>query len=255
MVCRPKGEGGLGIKDLKTFNNALVMKQLWDLQENKQNLWVEWLKAYWTKGRDWWLDTVDSSSSWIMQRLSALRDTYDRLREHGSEVDWASLVWNSFNAPRDSVNAWLACHDRLMTKDRIRRMGGNIDPSCVLCGNAEESRDHLFFTCPIAAELWNEGLKYVGVNNGPSQWHLLIPWFKRRRQGTLQTRFIAAAATRTMYTIWSLRNKKLFENVEVDVTASRREIIGGLRMKLGAIVCRNPSELDRQWLTKVGMLP
>ncbi|KAL9675038.1 hypothetical protein QQ045_003237 [Rhodiola kirilowii] len=63
-------EGGLGIKNLKTFNDALVMKQLWDFHENKRNLWVEWLKAYWSKGRDWWLDSVESKSSWILQRLS-----------------------------------------------------------------------------------------------------------------------------------------------------------------------------------------
>ncbi|KAL9667988.1 hypothetical protein QQ045_002358 [Rhodiola kirilowii] len=62
------------LKDLKTFNDALVMKQVWDLQENKQNLWVDWLKAYWYKGRDWWLDSVDSRSSWIMQRLSYCKE-------------------------------------------------------------------------------------------------------------------------------------------------------------------------------------
>ncbi|KAL9668864.1 hypothetical protein QQ045_006404 [Rhodiola kirilowii] len=216
MVCKAKSEGGLCIKDLKTFNDALVMKQLWDLQENKQNLWIDWLKAYWSKGRDWWLDSVDFRSSWIMQRLSyckelglecissgdgglaknegangiLVRDTYEMLRVHCSEVEWDSLVWNSFNAPRDSVNAWLACQDRLMTKDKILRMSGNVEPSCVLVGKAEESRNHLFFRCPIAEELWREALNFVGVSNGPSQWHLLISWFKRRRRETLQTRFL-----------------------------------------------------------------
>ncbi|KAL9665183.1 hypothetical protein QQ045_020594 [Rhodiola kirilowii] len=133
-----------------------------------------------------------------------------------------------------------------MNKDRILRMGGNIDPSCVLCGKADESRDHLFFTCPIAAELWKEALNFIGVNNGPTQWHMLISWFKRRRRETLQTKFIAAAATRTMYVIWRLRNKKIFEDEEVNVSSSRREIKGSLKMKLGAIDCRKTGDIDRQ---------
>ncbi|KAL9674878.1 hypothetical protein QQ045_003077 [Rhodiola kirilowii] len=184
----------------------------------------------------------------------SVRDTYEKLRVHGSEVEWDSLVWNSFNAPTDSVNACLACQDRLMTKERILRMGGTVEPSCVLCGKAEENRDHLFFSCPIVGELWREALNIFGVSNGPSQWHLLIPWFKRRRRESLQTKFIAAAATRTMYTIWSLRNKKLFEDEEVNLITSRREIIGGLKMKLGAIDCRRTREIDRQWLSRMGMI-
>ncbi|KAL9674768.1 hypothetical protein QQ045_002967 [Rhodiola kirilowii] len=133
-------------------------------------------------------------------------------------------------------------------------MGGSVDQNCVLCGQAEESRDHLFFLCPIAADFWMRALRFIGVSRGPSQWHLLIPWFKRSKN-TLQTKFIATAATRTMYVIWSMRNKKLFGEEEVNVFASYRDIIGGLKMKLGVIDVRKPNEIDRKWLGSIGMLP
>ncbi|KAL9681143.1 hypothetical protein QQ045_012924 [Rhodiola kirilowii] len=143
----------------------------------------------------------------------------------------------------------------ILIQPRIVRMGGSVDPKCVLCGMEEECRDHLFFMCPIAAELWQKALNFVGVSSGPSQWHMLIPWFNGRRKKTLQTRFIAAAATRTMYVIWSMRNKKIFGDEDVNVTTSCREIIGGLKMKLGAIDVRNSSDIDRLWLGRMGMLP
>ncbi|KAL9672621.1 hypothetical protein QQ045_028873 [Rhodiola kirilowii] len=140
-------------------------------------------------------------------------------------------------------------------KNRILRMEVSVDQNCVLCGQAEESRDHLFFLCPIAADLWMRALSFIGASGGPSQWHLLIPWFQRRSKNTLQTKFIAAAATRTMYVIWNMRNKKLFGEEEVNITASYRDIIGGLKMKLGAIDFRNTNEIDRKWLGSIGMLP
>ncbi|CAM8971123.1 unnamed protein product [Rhodiola kirilowii] len=91
-----------------------------------------------------------------------VKNMYEKLRVPGSRTEWCDLVWNRFNAPRDSVNAWLASQDRLLTKNRILRMGGLVDQSCVLCGQAEESSDHLFFVCPIAADLWMRALGFIG---------------------------------------------------------------------------------------------
>ncbi|KAL9690696.1 hypothetical protein QQ045_011102 [Rhodiola kirilowii] len=45
-VCRPKSEGGLGVKDLQTMNEALVLSQLWDLGSENQSKWASWLNMY-----------------------------------------------------------------------------------------------------------------------------------------------------------------------------------------------------------------
>ncbi|PWA71036.1 hypothetical protein CTI12_AA283580 [Artemisia annua] len=39
-VCQPKVQGGLGLKDLATWNKALLVKHLWNLA-NKDTLWVK----------------------------------------------------------------------------------------------------------------------------------------------------------------------------------------------------------------------
>ena len=41
----PQGEGGLGFRDLKTFNLALLAKQGWQLQKNSQSLVYRVMKA------------------------------------------------------------------------------------------------------------------------------------------------------------------------------------------------------------------
>ncbi|CAM8968547.1 unnamed protein product [Rhodiola kirilowii] len=106
------------------MNDAMVMKQIWEFHENKKNLWTEWLRRYWTRGMDWWHDSVNSNSSWVLKRLTycirrsldcilvgadrvtwagegsslSIHDTYEKLRDKYEDINWSNLVWNKFNA-------------------------------------------------------------------------------------------------------------------------------------------------------------
>ncbi|GKB32138.1 hypothetical protein Tco_0871539 [Tanacetum coccineum] len=39
-VCKPKEQGGLGLKNLRTWNEVLLMKHLWNVATKKETLWV-----------------------------------------------------------------------------------------------------------------------------------------------------------------------------------------------------------------------
>ncbi|CAM8893804.1 unnamed protein product [Rhodiola kirilowii] len=166
-----KKEGGLGIKNMKLMNDAMVLNQLWDLNKNGQNLWIKWIHAYWTKGTSWWENESLSSSSWVLRRLSyckllsdkcvadvegslrwigegggfTVKDTYRTLKEQGAVVDWHKLAWNRFNSPRASFNAVLVAKDRLLTKARLRNMGMNVPSMSVLCDHNERRQEIIYF--------------------------------------------------------------------------------------------------------------
>ena len=44
-VCLPKERGGLGIKDINTFNMALLGKWKWHLLQNQGELWAKVLES------------------------------------------------------------------------------------------------------------------------------------------------------------------------------------------------------------------
>lgn len=47
------------------------------------------------------------------------------------------------------------CWGRLSTKDRLRRWGISVGSSqCELCGDGEETMDHLFFACKMTRSFW-----------------------------------------------------------------------------------------------------
>ncbi|GKB03880.1 RNA-directed DNA polymerase, eukaryota, reverse transcriptase zinc-binding domain protein [Tanacetum coccineum] len=40
QLCYPKDQGGLGLKDLGLWNEALMSKHLWNIASNKESLWI-----------------------------------------------------------------------------------------------------------------------------------------------------------------------------------------------------------------------
>nr|GEW83494.1 hypothetical protein [Tanacetum cinerariifolium] len=50
-VCKPKTQGGLGLKDLKVWNKALLIKHIWNIACKKDSLWVKWINTVKLNGR------------------------------------------------------------------------------------------------------------------------------------------------------------------------------------------------------------
>nr|KYP63611.1 hypothetical protein KK1_018190 [Cajanus cajan] len=58
-ICRPKSQVGLGIKDIITFNEALLAKWKWNLFHHRDNLWAKVLKSKYDDDYN-----IKSSSIW-----------------------------------------------------------------------------------------------------------------------------------------------------------------------------------------------
>ncbi|KAJ6976205.1 hypothetical protein NC653_031908 [Populus alba x Populus x berolinensis] len=62
-VCYPLQEGGLGIKSLKTWNQAATMKHIWKLFAEKQSIWAAWVHTTHIRQRSFWNIKLPSTPS------------------------------------------------------------------------------------------------------------------------------------------------------------------------------------------------
>lgn len=73
-ICRPKCQGGLGLKPIRLVNEALMIKHLWNILSEKESLWVKWVNTYRLKGGCVWNLVVPNSTSWSWKQIMKLRD-------------------------------------------------------------------------------------------------------------------------------------------------------------------------------------
>ena len=78
--------------------------------------------------------------------------TWEQIRDRRENVDSCDIIWFTQVVPRFSFIVWLVIKNRLSTGDRMRNWG--LQQECLLCGEKNEIRDHLFFACPYSYMVW-----------------------------------------------------------------------------------------------------
>ncbi|GKC03395.1 hypothetical protein Tco_0995005 [Tanacetum coccineum] len=71
--CAPKSQGGLGIKILGPWNEALLCKHLWNVSSIKESFWVKRVNVVKLKGNSIWEVDIDDNDSGTWKALLNLR--------------------------------------------------------------------------------------------------------------------------------------------------------------------------------------
>ncbi|KAL0295349.1 UNVERIFIED_CONTAM: hypothetical protein Sradi_6840200 [Sesamum radiatum] len=72
QVCKPKEQGGLGIRSVLHMNQAMMMKHVWRiLQRDNQSLWVAWVIRYKLRSQSIWAP-LPNSASWCWKKLAKI---------------------------------------------------------------------------------------------------------------------------------------------------------------------------------------
>ncbi|KAH1256677.1 putative ribonuclease H protein [Glycine max] len=190
-MCRNKSQGGVGIINLQVWNIVSLMKCLWNICRNSENLWVMWVHTYYLKGNDAIAAFVRPNSSWILKNIMNQRDKLGQIQQHWDQalsrqkfpmsamyhgltedhqrVPWRSVMCGNKARLRAVICLWLACHKKLSTKDRLRRFGMIKSSDCSICNCADESINHLFFNCSGTREIWGNILDWLGRRHDPRE--------------------------------------------------------------------------------------
>lgn len=68
-VCMPKAEGGLGLRNNKVWNDAIMLKLLWDIHANKDSLWIKWVHGFYLRRRNVWLWRCSQADPPLFKKL------------------------------------------------------------------------------------------------------------------------------------------------------------------------------------------
>lgn len=101
-------------------------------------------------------------------------ETWKLTRGEKERCVWAKGVWFPQATPKFAFMVWLANLNRLSTMDRIVVWNPGIDEGCVLCKNARENRNHLFFECSYSAQIWRSLAMGIMGSSFTSSWSDLM---------------------------------------------------------------------------------
>ncbi|GJR60540.1 RNA-directed DNA polymerase, eukaryota, reverse transcriptase zinc-binding domain protein [Tanacetum coccineum] len=145
------------------------------------------------------------------QFLKSAREVIDKhvLITSSTPTRWSKVLPIKLN-----VFMWRMLLDKLPTRSNLAIRGLDVPCSlCPNCGMGVETRDHLFFVCPMALDLlgllgrwWNI---QIPILLDPSTWE---SWLNSLRLNSLQKLVLEASFSLLWWHIWVFRNATLFSS-------------------------------------------
>ncbi|KAL0283803.1 UNVERIFIED_CONTAM: hypothetical protein Sradi_7216300 [Sesamum radiatum] len=98
QVCKPKEEGGLGIRRVLFMNQALMLRLIWRiLQRDPRSIWVAWVLRYRLRSQTLWTSSV-TAAPWCWWKLlklcPLLRDGLDYRVGDGCQFKLWGDIWH-----------------------------------------------------------------------------------------------------------------------------------------------------------------
>lgn len=125
------------------------------------------------------------------------------------------ILWQMNIKRKIRTFLWRCNHNAIPVKAELKRRKLQVDPTCQLCGEQEETIEHLFFHCERAQRIWAiapirwDGL-HILTTNFKSWWHKITE-VQNRREGNSRLQLTAQILWQT----WKTRNEKCFNNKHV----------------------------------------
>lgn len=245
-MCLPKVEGGQGIRDPTLWNIAVLTKLVWDIARKVDCLWIKWIDHVYLKGGDFWTYNPSANCSWYWRKLVKVRETmklgfdpntnawldgsgqytaakgYEWLRPKQGRVLWYHVVWHKYKIPKCSFITWLTLNERLLSKDRLLKLGQVVDQVCVLCNQANETIPHLFFACEFTKEICTSVLVEICQESGHSlSWGAWQPWLLNWKGSRKAKEKLKLAFTTVIYHCWRERNARIFSGIQANTGVIR----------------------------------
>lgn len=109
-VVLTKRHGGLGVKDLSTWNKACALRLQWLLFFRPDSVWVQWFKEVILKGsvHNYWTTKPKRSYSWLVNKLLKLKEVVYPLVKLRLQNGESALFWSDNWTPFGELRLYLS---------------------------------------------------------------------------------------------------------------------------------------------------
>lgn len=139
---------------------------------------MKWMHIYYIKGKQGAEWNTPKDCSWIVRKMMSYKDLlinsqywneailkgeyqtksmYKEIRGEKLQTSWYRLFYTNSARPHAKFIMWLACLDRLATKERLVKFGVVTNGVCVFCG-LPKRQEHILFACSMTSKIWQEVL-------------------------------------------------------------------------------------------------
>ncbi|XP_074293243.1 uncharacterized protein LOC141620213 [Silene latifolia] len=243
-ICSPWNEGGVDIKELLSWNKAVLAKWIWTLDSQQDGLWSSWLVAYYfSTDTIWSIQSKDHLSeslksiiavreeilhhthspvaasalihSWTSKGKFNIAEAYHWFRKHKPILDWTPALHHQFVIPSHRVLTTLALQHKLPTLDNLACRGLHMVKWCILCKGSLETHEHIFSTCSFTQKILQGIYTWLGLQGRSTIPTAELIWCAAKQHYRhWKNGWIRSSITATCYQIWHERNARIFQGVE-----------------------------------------
>lgn len=106
---------------------------------------------------------------------------------------------------------------------------------CLLCGEPDETRDHLFFACPFSFTVWdNVAGRLMGSRMDPD-WTATLSSIHSTRFGPLDIVLVKLVFQMTVYSVWRERNGRRHQKPWSTPAQITRQIDQTMRNRISSL--------------------
>ncbi|XP_062076415.1 uncharacterized protein LOC133781446 [Humulus lupulus] len=241
-VCLPKKFGGVGFREGKKWNIALMAKFFWAISSKEDNLWVKWVNSIYLKEQSFWSLSVKQDMCWYFKKLLKLREIVDMDKLHQAgrggkfyvkkfynsllsvdKVEYAHTVWHKLIVPKHRFIFWQAINSQLLTRDHLGKIMPIPSSCCPVCEIDDETHSHLFMECIFTRKVFGEIENWLGCYFWPRNFIDLQERCSKKLHDLRQL-VINAVLAATIYMLWKNRNRCIFYCMSSTIMAISREI-------------------------------